>query len=356
MALPEPVPNPPAQTTYPGTVWVAWGLTWVGLVYAVESGLVPALLAGLLVYQLVRLLVPFWVRMSLPHARYFTLSHQAGHWLALVSIVSVIIIALVGFTMLMMSLLHTGSDNLTNVFARLAEVLASSRAMLPAWVTAWLPIANGEMLRNEVVHWLQTHAHDLSLLTGQAGKAMAHVLIGMIIGGLVAIREPAPDSQPGPLAVALMGRIERLGDAFRQVVFAQVRISLLNTALTALYLGMVLPWAGIHLPFTKTLIALTFLTGLLPIVGNLMSNSVIFILSLAHSPAVALGSLAYLVLIHKLEYFVNARIIGQRINAAAWELLLAMLVLEHLFGLSGLIMAPVLYAYLKAELTQAGWV
>ena len=59
---------------------------------------------------------------------------------------------------------------------------------------------------------------------------------------------------------------------------------------------------------------------------------------------------------HKLEYFVNARIIGQRINAAAWEMLLAMLVLDHLFGLAGLVIAPVLYAYLKAELKQAGLV
>jgi len=34
-------------------------------------------------------------------------------------------------------------------------------------------------------------------------------------------------------------------------------------------------------------------------------------------------------------------------------MLLAMLVLEHLFDLSGLVIAPVLYAYLKAELKQA---
>lgn len=39
------------------------------------------------------------------------------------------------------------------------------------------------------------------------------------------------------------------------------------------------------------------------------------------SPAVALASLAFLVIIHKLEYFVNARIIGTRIKAWAWELL-----------------------------------
>jgi len=54
--------------------------------------------------------------------------------------------------------------------------------------------------------------------------------------------------------------------------------------------------------------------------------------------------------VHKLEYFINARIVGSRINAAAWELLLAMLVMEAAFGLPGVIAAPVFYAYAKAEL------
>jgi predicted PurR-regulated permease PerM len=58
-----------------------------------------------------------------------------------------------------------------------------------------------------------------------------------------------------------------------------------------------------------------------------------------------------LVLIHKLEYFVNARVMGGQIQARAWELLIAMLVMEAVFGLAGLVAAPVYYAYLKNELS-----
>ena len=54
-------------------------------------------------------------------------------------------------------------------------------------------------------------------------------------------------------------------------------------------------------------------------------------------------------MIHKFEYFVNARIVGSQINAAAWELLLAMIVMEAAFGLPGVIAVPVFYAYGKAE-------
>ena len=68
----------------------------------------------------------------------------------------------------------------------------------------------------------------------------------------------------------------------------------------------------------------------------------------------ALSSLAFLVIIHKLEYFLNAHIIATRIRSKAWELLIAMLVMEALFGFRGLIAAPVFYAYVKDELSSRG--
>ena len=64
----------------------------------------------------------------------------------------------------------------------------------------------------------------------------------------------------------------------------------------------------------------------------------------------------FLVLIHKLEYFVNARIIGARISAHAWELLVAMLVMDAAFGVPGLVAAPIYYAYIKDELAAKGLV
>jgi predicted PurR-regulated permease PerM len=137
-------------------------------------------------------------------------------------------------------------------------------------------------------------------------------------------------------------------------VFAQVRISALNTTLTAIYLIAVLPAFGVHLPLAKTLVLITFVAGLLPVIGNLISNTVIFIVSLSHSLIVAVAALAYLIVIHKLEYFVNARIVGSQIRARAWELLLAMMTMEAAFGIAGVIAAPIYYAYLKDELSSRG--
>jgi len=74
------------------------------------------------------------------------------------------------------------------------------------------------------------------------------------------------------------------------------------------------------------------------------------VVSLSHSLGVAVVVLAYLIVIHKLEYFLNARIVGAHISARAWEMLTAMLVMEAAFGIPGLIAAPIYYAYFKSEL------
>jgi predicted PurR-regulated permease PerM len=179
---------------------------------------------------------------------------------------------------------------------------------------------------------------------------IAHLLIGMIIGAMVALRDTANKIHLLPLAAALHERAEKLCRSFQRIVFAQVRIAAINAALTAIYLLIVLPLLGIHLPLRKSMIAITFIAGMLPVVGNLISNTVLVVVALSHSLEVALASLIYLMLIHKLEYFLNARIIGSHIEARAWELLTAMLVMETVFGLPGVAAAPVLYAYLKTEL------
>ena len=105
-----------------------------------------------------------------------------------------------------------------------------------------------------------------------------------------------------------------------------------------------------------TVVLITFIAGLLPVIGNLISNTIIVSLSLTHGLIVSISSLLWLVTIHKLEYFLNAQIIGSKIRSTAWELLLFMLVLEATFGLAGLLAAPIIYAQIKRILADRGWV
>jgi len=314
----------------------------VALPSVIKLHLLPALFAGLLVHELVHMAAP----------RLFGANHPArSKILALSLLLALIIVVIGGAITATVLFLHSDAGSLSVLLEKMAEILDKARETLPASMQEWIPIDASD-LKDQLVAWLREHANEVKAMGGEAGRGLVYALIGMVIGGLISLREFEPGQTPGPLARALSQCTSRLAEAFRRVVFAQVRISALNTVLTAIYLIAVLPLFGIHLPLTKTMILLTFLTGLIPVLGNLISNSIVVVISLSYSLHAALSSLAFLVIIHKLEYFINARIVGSQIQASAWELLVAMVVMEATFGLPGVIAAPVFYAYLKSELTS----
>lgn len=337
---------PGATTSFAHDV-AAWVLTAAALVFVLLAHLLPALFAGLLVHQLVHQLAP---QLSLMRVRGAGAKRAAVGVLFLVTVGLVVLAA----TGLVLSI-RSGAESLPELLSRMAEIIEARRNAWPDWLVKWLP-ADAGALETAVVTWLREHAGGLRIAGASAGRAVTYTLLGMIVGALVALRAAGPEHEAPPLARALSERVARLGLSFRRVVFAQVRISALNTLFTWLYLAVALPAFGIHLPLTKTLIAVTFACGLLPVLGNIISNTVMVVVSLSHSLELAAVSLAFLVAIHKLEYFLNARIVGTQIRAQAWELLIAMLAMEAAFGVKGVIAAPIYYAYLKNELAARGLV
>ena len=322
--------------------YASWTMAILGMLFVLHFRLLPALIAGMMVYELARAFIPVF-------SSHLSTSRARGGAVFLVILLAVGIAAAVVFSVI--AYLKSEGGSLPVLLAKMADILQSSRAQLPHWLADYLP-ADTKAISNNLSAWLREHATELQRIGKETGHVLAHILIGMIVGAIISLNEIFSTNHHGPLAKALAERVFCLGEAFRRIVFAQVRISAINTALTALYLAVALPIFGISLPLTKTMIVVTFVVGMLPVLGNLFSNTVIFIISLAHSPFVAISSLSFLVLIHKLEYFLNARIVGSHINAKAWELLTAMVVMESAFGLAGLVAAPFCYAWLKDELKQ----
>ncbi|MEJ1964838.1 MAG: hypothetical protein WDO56_26230 [Gammaproteobacteria bacterium] len=315
-------------------------LAALGLIAILVWHLPAALFAGLLVYALVGSLAPALQR-HLPGTR--------AHWL----VVALLVVAVVGIitALIFAAILFFKSEhgNPVVLFERVAPLLDRARAQLPPWVVEYLP-ANPDDIRAVVIDWLRDHTVQLQGAGKQALRILVQVIIGIVLGSMVALHKARKLPPAGPLAEALSTRAANLVMAFRDVVFAQVKISTVNTVLTGIFLLVVLPLFGVYMPLAKTLVVATFIVGLLPVVGNLISNTLIFVMGLSISLWVAVAALAYLVVIHKLEYFLNARIIGSQIRARAWELLIAMLFMEAVFGAPGLIAGPIYYAYLKREL------
>jgi predicted PurR-regulated permease PerM len=324
----------------------SWCLAGLALIFVLVLHLLPALVSALLVYEIIHVLAP-------PLQRRF--SRHTSRLTVVIGLIAVVLALIAGASIAAFAFIQSEAGSLSALLVKVAEVLDRTRAALPDWLSQHFP-PDVEHLREVVTKWLREHAHDMRILSAEVARTLVQILLGMAIGAMVSLRHARDQQEGKPLAHAMGERATRFSDAFRQVVFAQVRISAINTAATAVYLAVVLPLLGVKLPLTKALIATTFVTGLIPVIGNLFSNSAIVIVSLAYSPYVAAGSLAFLVAIHKLEYFLNARIVGARVHAKAWELLLAMLAMESAFGIAGLVAAPIYYAYVKRELADRGLV
>ncbi len=324
--------TPPALASYILAVLALWII--------LKAGLLVALFSGLLVYSLVHLLVPAIEK---------KFNNRQSCMIAVILLSIVIVVSLSVGIWALIIFFRSDAGNLQNLLQKLADIIEASRGQLPAWLSAGLP-EGVDPLKGFLIDWLREHAGEAKLLSQEAGHLVVHLLLGMIVGSMVVLQDVSNDQVYRPFAMALRHRIMNLAEMFHKVVFAQVRISLINTVFSGIYLALLLPLAGVNLPLTKSMIAITFLAGLVPVVGNIVSNTVIVIVSLSHSPQIAVISLGFMVVIHKLEYFLNARIIGAKVNAKSWELLTAILVMETLFGLSGVIAAPVFYAYIKKEL------
>lgn len=325
--------------------WLSWTIVAIVLVLILELHLLPALLGGLVVYELVALLERV--------LRFTTLETGRLRAIAVTLLAAIVIALLVMLGIGGVAFFRHSTTAIPHLIDKLADALADAQLVLPDWIGNYIPTSPDEV-RKVMQRVASQHGAMLSSAGREFGRVAAHILIGMVLGGLLALHHSVSVRRAGPLSVAIGRSSLHFAAAFRRVVLAQGWIALVNTVFTAIYLLVGLRVFGVHLPLVKTLIAFTFIVGLLPIVGNLISNAAILAVSFTYSPAVTIASLVFLVAIHKLEYFLNAKIVGTHIRARAWEMLLAMLVMEAAFGIAGLVAAPIYYAYFKREFVRTG--
>ena len=179
-----------------------------------------------------------------------------------------------------------------------------------------------------------------------AGCAVA---VSIFLDPRLVIDPPAPGTRTNLYVLcceAIAERFRAFYQSFATVMGAQIIISTINTLLTAIFV------LAVRLPYSFVLVGATFLCGMLPVIGNLISNTIIIGVAFTISPRAALEALIFLVVIHKLEYFLNSKIIGHRIKNPLWLTLLALLLGERIMGIPGMILAPVVLNYLRMEASR----
>lgn len=345
--LPAPITTQEAPS--PKVLLASYLLMGAALLLVMHQGILPGLLCVCVGFMLTRALSRLLLRTN-PGA---FANGQLPRWTQVVA-TTIIILAPLALLSGALSQTRTYITEAPAQYKELLDYLAATvlelREKLPADIADQLPDG-----AQEIQHKLASYLAAKAGVLANAGRAwltgLLYAYVGLIIGALAAVR-PIATRHP-PLVMALQQRISYFAQAFKQIVAAQFWIAAFNTLLTAIFLLGILPIWKLQLPYTPALITLTFIAGLIPIVGNLLCNAVLTLVGLSVSPVAAAACLGFLILIHKAEYVINAKVVGTRTHMGVWELLAVMFVAESVFGPAGLVAAPLFYAYLKKELEAA---
>lgn len=212
-----------------------------------------------------------------------------------------------------------------------------------------LPLDNVSQLRALILETVKENARSIETASGLLTRGFFQIVLALVIAILRFVSAAStPIERRSGLDVEVLNecraRASMFSASFERVMGAQILIAAINTAAAAVFLF------AFRIPFRTMLTLTTFVCGMIPIVGNLLSNSLIVAAALTHSEHLALAALIFLVIVHKGGYFLNGRIVGARTETPTWAILLGVLVGEALLGVTGVILAPTLIHYVREEL------
>ncbi|HBA60599.1 MAG TPA: hypothetical protein DCZ92_07235 [Elusimicrobia bacterium] len=215
-----------------------------------------------------------------------------------------------------------------------------------------LPFDNFQDLREFANNKILANALSITRASTLLTKEVFHMAIGVAAAVFFFLGGKTPKYEPNlfdAVRKETNARIRRFTYSFEKVFGAQIAISLINTALTAIFLY------AISMPHLAFLSTMTLIIGIMPILGNIITNTVIVITALGLSLNIAVLALAFLVFIHKLEYFLNSKIMGASVNLPMWQMLIAILIGNTIMGIPGIMLSPAILHYIKSELLSIPW-
>ncbi|HEX4880576.1 MAG TPA: hypothetical protein VFV39_12065, partial [Limnobacter sp.] len=272
------------------------------------------LIAGLAIFALTRFTRRGFVRLIQPHINRFNgrFSKVLFGWLPTVLTTAVVALAVfligLGFNSGVRFVVTTMTQQGPQLIDEALRNLNAVTASLPEAIKQHIPGKPSDLYK---------------MLTKEEGDVMGYVrnfggasffiflqlVFALILGVSAALMSSAVPTQMStavkPLAHAWLQALENYVRSFTLLMGAQVYVSVWNTFCTAVFVYGILPAFDVILPFRELLLMFTAVASLIPAAGNIMANTLILVLTVRYGVFVALGSVMYLFIIHKLEYFIN---------------------------------------------------
>jgi predicted PurR-regulated permease PerM len=243
----------------------------------------------------------------------------------------------------------------------LPDIAEKAVPVIIQWATEHqikLPFTDLDSLKDKAFELARSQASNLGKFADFARGATTQ-FVYLLVGCLVAIGlflnprlehdHPAAALRPNLYSLCCEEISRRFATFYRSfdiVMNAQVAISAIDAVLTGIFM------ACQGLPHLVVAVGVTFFCGLIPVVGNLVSNALVVAVGFMVSPAKGLWALAFLVFIHQLEYLLRGKIIGAKTQTSLWLTLLALLLGERLMGITGMMLAPAVLHYIRMEASK----
>jgi predicted PurR-regulated permease PerM len=245
---------------------------------------------------------------------------------------------------------------------RVARWVVETRETLPQRISTirqhpWYVELQGHLPDSEdLAQSAEHYAGDVARSAAAIGRGALSALIGLILAVVYFLDEERIRAFRATLAEhTLTGTLVRWSEHLAESVSLTVQVQLIVAACNTVLTLPVLLVIGV--PHVPALMVLIFVTGLIPVVGNLISGAVLVALAFQVKGWFGVGLFVALTFVlHKIEaYYLNPRLTARHVALPGFVLILSLIAWEHLLGFGGLFVSfPFLYLVGKihAEFTQ----
>lgn len=234
---------------------------------------------------------------------------------------------------------------------RLAKLVVETRETLPErmatlrqhpwYVELQSHLPDSEDLAQSAEHY----AADVAKSAAAIGRMFLSALIGLILAIVYFLDEERIRAfRDGLSSKTLFGTLVRWFEHLAESVSLTVQLQLVVAACNAVLTLPVLLLIGV--PHVPALMVLIFVSGLIPVVGNLISGAVLVVLAYQVKGWLGVSLFVGLTFVlHKIEsYYLNPRLTARHVALPGFVLILSLLAWEHLLGFAGLFVSfPFLY-------------
>jgi predicted PurR-regulated permease PerM len=317
----------------------------LGVIVAIAIGAAVGSLATVLTYVGAALFLALGLD---PFVSYLA-RHGWPRWLAIVTVLAVVIGAFVGLIFALIPVVVDQVSKLVVQIQQFIPVISSGhfwtdlQRNLP-----WLDVKTVENQFNDFVGSLDIAkigggllATGIGIATGIAGAVVVLILTLYFVASLGSIKRGLYQLVPASRRPGFIDIAEQISQAVGKYVMGQGALGLVNGILSFIYLTFVLPLFHVPIAYSVLLAFIALLGSLIPLVGTITSSVLITlgVWAFNGTPSVFAVAIYYAVYMQVEAYVISPRIMRQAVSVPGVVVVIAALAGGTLLGVLGALVA-----------------